>query len=85
MSSLYKENVVLVNHNVQRHFFLQSINNMNKTKESEFLIKRSSFVTFEVILHFMKNLRLHNVSIHRNFNQNRFINECDRKRKAKIP
>ena len=33
----------------------------------------------------MKNLRLHNVSIHRNFYQNRFINECARKKKAKIP
>ena len=42
-------------------------------------------MTSEVILHFMKNLRLHNVSIHRNFYQNRFINECARKKKAKIP
>ena len=33
----------------------------------------------------MKNLRLHNVSIHRKFYQNRFINECARKKKAKIP
>ena len=32
----------------------------------------------------MKNLRLHNVSIHRNFYQNRFINEYARKKKAKI-
>ena len=32
-------------------------------------------MTFEVILHFMKNLRLLNVSIHRKFCQNRFINE----------
>ena len=41
-------------------------------------------MTFEVIIYFMKNLRLHNVSIHRNFYQNRFINEYDRKKKAKI-
>ena len=32
----------------------------------------------------MKNLRLYNVSIHRKFYQNRFINECAGKKKAKI-
>ena len=32
----------------------------------------------------MKNLRFYNVSIHRNFYQNQFINECARKKKAKI-
>ena len=41
-------------------------------------------MTFEVILYFMKILRLHNVSIHRNFYQNRFINKYARKKKAKI-
>ena len=38
-------------------------------------------MTFEVILDFIKYLRLHNVSIDRNW----FINECARKQKAKIP
>ena len=38
----------------------------------------------EVILEFMKNVHLHNVSIHRKFYQNRFINKCVRKKKAKI-
>ena len=33
----------------------------------------------------MKYLRLHNISIHINVYQNRFINECARKIKAKIP
>ena len=33
----------------------------------------------------MKYLRNHNISIHINFYQNRFINECARKKKAKIP
>ena len=42
-------------------------------------------MTFEVTLDFMKKLCLENVSIHRNFEQNRFINECARKKKAKIP
>ena len=42
-------------------------------------------MTFEVILHFMKRLRLNIASIHRNFYQNWFINECARKKKAKIP
>ena len=46
-------------------------------------------MTFEVILHLIKNVRLLNVSIHRNFYQNRFINECakkkKKKKKAKIP
>ena len=41
-------------------------------------------MTFEVIIYFIKNLRLHNVSIHRNFYQNWFINEYDIKKKAKI-
>ena len=41
-------------------------------------------MTFEVNVYFMKNLRLHNVSIHRNFDQNRFLNEYARKKKAKI-
>ena len=40
-------------------------------------------MTFEVILYFKKNLRLLNVSIHRFFNQNWFINDCARKKKAK--
>ena len=40
---------------------------------------------FEVILLEMKYLRIHNISIHINFYQNRFINECARKIKAKIP
>ena len=42
-------------------------------------------MTFEVILDFLNSLRLHNVSIHRDFEQNQFINECARKKKAKIP
>ena len=32
----------------------------------------------------MQNLRLHNVSILRNFNKNRFIDKYARKKKAKI-
>ena len=40
---------------------------------------------FEVMLHFIKKkMRLFNVNIHTNFNRNRFINECARKKKAKI-
>ena len=35
-------------------------------------------------LYFIKNLRLYNVSIQRNFHQNQLINECTRKKKAKI-
>ena len=42
-------------------------------------------MTLEDILNFIKNMCLHNVSIHTNFYQNRFINECARKKKAKIP
>ena len=33
----------------------------------------------------IKNLRLHNVRIHTNFYQKRFLNECARKKIAKIP
>ena len=40
-------------------------------------------MTFKVILDFIEDLRLHNVSIHRK--QNWFINECSRKKKAKTP
>ena len=36
-------------------------------------------MTAEVILKKIKYLRIHNVSIHINFYQNRFINECVRK------
>ena len=38
-------------------------------------------VTYEVTLYLMKNLRLHNVSIHRHFYQNRFIYEYAKKAK----
>ena len=37
-----------------------------------------------LLLYFMKKFRLHNVSIHRNYYQNRFINKYTRKKKAKI-
>ena len=40
-------------------------------------------MTFEVLLYFIHNLRLHNVSIHRNVYQNWFINEYARKKKEK--
>ena len=40
-------------------------------------------MTFEVILHFMKTLRLYNVSIHISFHQNWFINECAVRKKLK--
>ena len=36
-------------------------------------------------LYFIKHLRLHNVSIHVNFHQNQFINECAREILANIP
>ena len=42
-------------------------------------------MTSEAILHQMKILHHHNVSIHINFHKNRFINECARKILAKIP
>ena len=41
-------------------------------------------MTSEVKLYLMKNLRLYNVSIYRNFFQDRFINEYARKKKAKM-
>ena len=41
-------------------------------------------MTFEVTLHYMKNLRLFNVGIHKNVDQNRLINECARKKLAEI-
>ena len=39
-------------------------------------------MNFEFLLYFMKNLHLH-VSIHINFYQNQFINECALKIKIK--
>ena len=42
-------------------------------------------MTFEVIVYEIQNLHLYIVSFHLNFHQNRFINECARKEKAKIP
>ena len=41
-------------------------------------------MTSEVKLYLEKDLRLYNVSIHRNLYQNRSINEYARKKKAKI-
>ena len=41
-------------------------------------------MTSEVILHSMKNMRLHNFSIQANVYQNLLINECTRKNLAKI-
>ena len=40
-------------------------------------------MTVKVILHKMKYLRIHNVSIHIDFYQNQFINECFRKTDGK--
>ena len=67
-----------------------SINNKKIVQNSQnfetFLTNRGNFMlplmTFEVILWFKKNLCLHNVSIHRNFYQNRFINEFAEMKKA---
>ena len=42
-------------------------------------------MTFEVILHFMKKIRLNIVNILRIFYQNRFIHECAKKKQANIP
>ena len=41
-------------------------------------------MTFEVILLKINYLRIHNIGIHINFYQNRFINECVRKNFLKI-
>ena len=41
-------------------------------------------MTFKVILNLIKNVCILNVSIHINFYENQFINECARKKKAKI-
>ena len=41
-------------------------------------------MTFEVILIEIKYLRIHNISVHINFYQNRFINESVRKNFLKI-
>ena len=49
------------------------------------LLERWYYMTFEVILLVMKNMRLHNVSILSNIYQNQFINECARKKTTKIP
>ena len=42
------------------------------------------WMTSGVILHFMKKLHFINVSIHRNFYQNRLISKCVRRKKAKF-
>ena len=43
-----------------------------------------SLMTSEVILYFIKKMRLHNVSFHINFYQNWFINKYASRKKAKI-
>ena len=62
---------------------------LNKTKniaeKDDFKFKDDflwPLMTSEVILHFMKNLHIYIDSIHRNFYQNRFVNECPKKKKA---
>ena len=44
----------------------------------------SNLMTSEVILHFIKNLCYHDVSIHRIFYKNKLINEYARKNVATI-
>ena len=46
--------------------------------------KLVNYLTFEITLHFMNNLRLHNVSITGNPNKNQLINECAKQILAKI-
>ena len=41
-------------------------------------------MTSEVLLHFLTEMRLHNVSIHRKFYDIQFTEECARKKKVKI-
>ena len=53
--------------NVNIKFLSKSVKN-NKTFSQNF--KKLPSETSEVILYFMQNLRLHNVSIHLNFHQN---------------
>ena len=56
--------------------------------DSLFIMKDDLFwplMTSEVILYLIKNVRLYNVSIQINLYKIRFINECARKIKAKIP
>ena len=64
-----------------------ALNKKCTAKKDDFETLRWPYVTFND-LHghtlFMKNLRLYNVSIHRTFYQNRFINECARKIKVQI-
>ena len=55
---------------------------MNQTPFLKLGIKMTlcgMWMTLEVILHLINNLRLHYVGIHINFHQNWFINDCARK------
>ena len=65
-----------------------ALNKKKIAKEYHCEFLRLPFITFmdllEVILQLMKNLRHYIVSIQRIFYQNFFINECARKKKAKI-
>ena len=63
-------------------------NERDSEQEIPFEILRSPYVTFNELgghTSFYKNMCIHNVNIHTNFYQNRFINECARKKKAEIP
>ena len=51
---------------------------INNTSQKKMILKRPYMTLSELILHFIKKSHLLNVSIHRNFYQNRYINECAR-------
>ena len=66
----------------------KALNKKYIAEKDYFEVLRGLYVTFNelwghTVLY--KNLRLHNVSIHRNVYQNRFINEYARKKRYKIP
>ena len=55
----------------------QSYNKVKKSKKNKNVRPFQNIVeTFEVTLNLIKNFHFLNVSIHTNFHQNRFINEC---------
>ena len=76
------KNLCLYNVDIFEKFYKDwAFNKRYITEKDDF---QSLRMTFEAILHLMKNLRLYIVSIHRIFHQHQFINECSRKKWAKI-
>ena len=65
----------------QNWFINECVRNKKKWDKNLIIELLWHSMTFEVILIWLKYLQIHDIIIYRNFYQNRFINECVRKKR----